>query len=103
MCVSVLQRAKSLPDVPTCDELGIKGFDVADMLGLQGPAGLPDNVVQTLQQAIAKAVRDPQFAAKLDLLGMNVTENGTAAYAKFMQEDLKRYGAIVDRLHLRTQ
>jgi tripartite-type tricarboxylate transporter receptor subunit TctC len=103
MCVSVLHRAKSLPDVPTCDELGIKGFDVADMLGLQGPRGLPPQVVATLQQTIAKAVRDPQFAAKLDLLGMNVTENGTANYAKFMQDDLKRYTLIVDRLHLRPQ
>lgn len=103
LCVSVLQRAKSLPDVPTCDELGIKGFDVADMLGLQGPAGLPDQTVRTLQQAIAKAVRDPQFAAKLDILGMNVTENGTGDYVRFMHEDLKRYTGIVNRLHLRQQ
>ena len=35
LCVSVLERASSLPDVPTCDETGIKGFDVADMLELQ--------------------------------------------------------------------
>jgi len=103
LCVSVLQRAKSLPDVPTCDELGIKGFDVADMLGMQGPAGLPDQVVRTLQQTIATAVRDPQFAAKLGLLGMNVTENGTADYAKFMQDDLTRYSAIIERLGLRPQ
>ena len=101
MCVSVLQRAKSLPDVPTCDELGIKGFDVADMLGLQGPAGLPDDVVRTLQSAVAKAVRDPAFAEKLALLGMNITENGTANYAAFMKEDMDRYAKIVDRLHLR--
>jgi len=101
MCVSVLQRAKSLPDVPTCDEVGIKGFDVADMLGLQGPAGLPDDVVRTLQTAVAKAVRDPAFAEKLALLGMNITENGTANYAAFMREDMDRYGKIVERLHLR--
>ncbi|MGN6572632.1 MAG: Bug family tripartite tricarboxylate transporter substrate binding protein [Pseudolabrys sp.] len=101
MCVSVLQRAKSLPDVPTCDELGIKGFDVADMLGLQGPAGLPPEVVRTLQQAVAKAVRDPAFAEKLALLGMNITEDGTANYAAFMKDDMDRYGKIVDRLHLR--
>lgn len=103
VCVSVLQRAKSLPDVPTCDGLGIKGFDVADMLGLLGPSGLPDQTVRTLQVTIAEIVRDPQFASQLALLGMNVTENGTAKYAKFMQDDLKRYSAIVDRLHLRPQ
>src|SRR5579884_744136 len=97
LCVSVLQRAASLPDVPTCDELGIKGFDVADMLGLLGPAGLPDQKVRTLQQAIAKIVREPHFAGRLALLGMNVTENGTSAYAKFLQDDLTRFSAIVER------
>jgi len=103
LCVSVLQRAKSLPDVPTCDELGIKGFDVADVLGLQGPAGMAEPTVRTLQQTIAAAVRDPQFAAKLELLGMNLTENNTANYVKFMQEDLTRYTAIINRLGLRPQ
>jgi tripartite-type tricarboxylate transporter receptor subunit TctC len=103
LCVSVLQRAKSLPDVPTCDELGIKGFDVADVLGLQGPAGMAEPTVRTLQQTIAAAVRDPQFAAKLELLGMNLTENGTADYVQFMQDDLKRYGEIIERLQLRPK
>lgn len=41
LCVSLLQRTVSLPDVPTCDELGVTGFDVADMLGLQGPPAWP--------------------------------------------------------------
>jgi tripartite-type tricarboxylate transporter receptor subunit TctC len=41
LCVSVLQRDESLPDVPTCDELGYKGFDVATVLGLQSAAGTP--------------------------------------------------------------
>ena len=37
LCLSVLQRDPSLPEVPTCDELGYKGFDVATMLGLKRP------------------------------------------------------------------
>src|SRR5207302_4157356 len=38
-CISVLQRSKSLPDLPTCAELGFAGFDIATMLGLQTSAG----------------------------------------------------------------
>ncbi|MGH6663389.1 MAG: Bug family tripartite tricarboxylate transporter substrate binding protein, partial [Pseudolabrys sp.] len=62
LCVSVLKRASSLPDVPTCDEAGIKGFDIADMLGLQGPAGMSPKVVERLQAAIAKVIREPAMA-----------------------------------------
>src|SRR5580700_5319516 len=51
-CISVLQRSASAPTVPTCDELGIKGFDAAAVLGLYGPAGTPPQVVTRLQAEI---------------------------------------------------
>jgi hypothetical protein len=63
LCVSVLQRDESLPDVPTCDELGYKGFDVATMLGLQAAAGTPAPIVAKLQGAVAKILRGPEIAA----------------------------------------
>ena len=99
--MSVLKRAVSLPDVPTCDELGVKGFDVADMLGLQGPAAMPEQTVRTLESSVAKILKDPAFASRLAILGMNINEQGSAQYHAFMEEDLKRYAAIVDRLQLR--
>jgi len=79
----------------------VKGFDVADMLGLQGPAGMPENTVRTLETSVAKILKDPAFAGKLAVLGMIINEQGSAEYTGFMHEDLKRYTAIVDRLHLR--
>src|SRR5215216_5559480 len=39
LCVSTLQRSPSTPSVATCDELGLKGFNVATMMGLHAPAG----------------------------------------------------------------
>jgi tripartite-type tricarboxylate transporter receptor subunit TctC len=101
LCLSVLKRAVSLPDVPTCDELGVKGFDVADMLGFQGPAGIAEQTVRTLETSVATVLKDPAFANRLAVLGMNISEQGTAQYRTFMEDDLKRYSAIVNRLHLR--
>jgi tripartite-type tricarboxylate transporter receptor subunit TctC len=100
LCVSVLKRAVSLPDVPTCDEAGIKGFDIADMLGLQGPAGMPPRAVERLQGAIAKVMREPAMAERMSVLGMEMQENGTASYVRFMQDDFDRYAKVIDRLHL---
>jgi tripartite-type tricarboxylate transporter receptor subunit TctC len=101
LCVSVLKRAASLPDVPTCDEAGIKGFDIADMLGLQGPAGMSAKVVERLQVAVAKVIREPAMAERMETLGMAVQENGTANYAKFMKDDLDRYAKVIDQLGLK--
>jgi tripartite-type tricarboxylate transporter receptor subunit TctC len=103
LCVSVLQRDPSLPDVPTCAEQGYKGFDVATMLGLQSSAGVPPAVVARLQSAVAKILREPDIAARLVTLGIHMEENGTAAYAKFLQDDLARYIAVVNAVHLQMK
>ncbi len=97
----MLKRASSLPDVPTCDEAGIKGFDIADMLGLQGPAGMSPKVVERLQAAVAKVIREPAMAERMETLGMAVQENGTANYARFMKDDLDRYATVIDQLGLK--
>jgi tripartite-type tricarboxylate transporter receptor subunit TctC len=101
LCVSVLQRAASLPNVPTCDEAGIKGFDIADMLGLQGPAGMSPQVVELLQSAVAKIIREPAMAERMAILGMAMQEKGTANYVRFMKDDLDRYAKVIDQLGLK--
>jgi tripartite-type tricarboxylate transporter receptor subunit TctC len=100
LCVSILKRAVSLPDVPTCDEAGIKGFDIADMLGLQASAGMSPKAVERLQSAIAKIMREPAMAERMEILGMDVQENGTANYVRFMHDDLELYAKVIDRLGL---
>lgn len=101
LCVSVLQRAASLPNVPTCDEAGIKGFDIADMLGLQGPAGMSPQVVERLQSAVAKIIREPAMVERMAILGMAMQEKGTANYVRFMKDDLDRYAKVIDQLGLK--
>jgi tripartite-type tricarboxylate transporter receptor subunit TctC len=103
LCVSILVRSKSLPDVPTCDELGVKGFDIATMLGMVGPAGMPPAVVTTLQAETAKALRDPKIAERMVQLGVVMQENGTAHYQKFVRDDYDRYAAIVQKLNLQIK
>jgi len=103
LCISVLQRDESLPEVPTCDELGYKGFDVATVLGLQSSAGVPPAIVAKLQSAVAKILREPEIAKRLKTLGIHLAENGTAAYTKFMQDDLERYTKVVEEFHLQIK
>jgi tripartite-type tricarboxylate transporter receptor subunit TctC len=102
-CISVLQRSASTPSIPTCDELGIKGFDVATVMGLFAPAGTSPKIVARLQSEVAKVMRDPALTARMDQLGMINQENGTANYAAFMKLEIERYGAIVRKLNLETK
>jgi tripartite-type tricarboxylate transporter receptor subunit TctC len=99
-CISILQRSPSLPSVPTCDELGQTGFDIATVMGLLAPAGAPPKVVARLQAEAAKTMREPAMASRMKQLGMVMEENGTASYQKFMSLDMERYAAAVRKLNL---
>ena len=102
-CVSVLQRSPSTPAIPTCDELGQKGFDVATVMGLHAPAGTSAKVIARLQAETAKAMREPAMAARMKQLGMVMEENGTANYVQFMKLDMDRYAQVVKKLNLQIK
>ncbi len=93
--ISTAQRSNTLPEVPTAHELGIQGFDIATVIGLQGPAGMPREVVKRLQGAVAKALRERDVAERMANLAMDLRENGTEHYVRFVREDLERYSAAV--------
>lgn len=95
LAISTAQRSKTLPGVPTAVEAGIADFDIATVMGLQGPAGVPRPVVAKLQAAAAKAMREPDFAQRMERLAMVMREAGTAAYEQHIQADLKRYADAV--------
>jgi tripartite-type tricarboxylate transporter receptor subunit TctC len=103
LCLSVLRRSASLPNVPTCDEQGLQGFDVATMIGLQAPAGTPTPIVARLQAAVAKALREPGMAERMTTLGIELQENGTAHYTQFIKDDLDRYRTEVRKLNLQVK
>jgi len=102
-CISVLQRSPSTPAIPTCDELGHKGFDVATVMGLHAPAGTSPKVVARLQAEVATAMREPSMAARMKQLGMVIEENGTANYVRFMKYDMERYAEAVKKLNLQVK
>jgi tripartite-type tricarboxylate transporter receptor subunit TctC len=93
--ISTAQRSGTLPEVPTAAELGYPGFDIATVIGLQAPAGTPREVVVRLQAAVARALRERDVAERMANLAMDLRENGTEHYVRFVKEDLERYAAAV--------
>jgi tripartite-type tricarboxylate transporter receptor subunit TctC len=99
-CISVLTRSPSTPAIPTCDELGQKGFDIATVMGMQAPAGTSPKILRRLQAQAAAVMREPALAARMKQLGMVMEENGTSNYVQFMKYDIERYAQAVKKLNL---
>jgi tripartite-type tricarboxylate transporter receptor subunit TctC len=93
--ISTAERSATLPDVPTAAEAGFPGFDIATVIGLQAPAGLPREIAVRLQAAVAKALREADMAQRMSNLAMELREAGTEHYARFVKEDLERYTTAV--------
>ena len=63
LAVTTPTRTALLPDLPTIDELGIKGFDATTWHGLVAPAGTPKEIIDALHIATSAALKDPADAA----------------------------------------
>src|SRR6267142_314282 len=101
--ISTVHRSASLPEVPTTIELSYPDFDIATVIGLQAPAGAPREVVTRLQGAVAKILRERDIAERMTNLGMELRENGTEHYVRFVKEDMERYALAVKAAGIRGE
>jgi len=78
------ERSQFLPDTPTFKEQGFD-FEWSVSRGIGGPAGLPDNIVNTLADALERAFQLPDHKAKAEQLGLTLDVKKAAAYQKFLK------------------
>ena len=94
--VTSLKRSPLLPDVPTLDEQGVKGYEVNTWFGFVGPAGLPAEVIDKLHQAFTKTFASGEAKDKLGPLGFDLAPpTAPAQFAKIVSDDLARWVPIV--------
>jgi tripartite-type tricarboxylate transporter receptor subunit TctC len=95
LAVMSKKRIASLPDVPTLDELGIKGFEVTAWQGLFVPHGTPPEIVARLTQEMHKAITTPEVKARLEEFGLDVAPTDGPALAAFVQQETKFWHALI--------
>ena len=89
------QRSPLFPDVPTLDELGLKGFDADTVFGFYAPAGTPDAVITRLNSEINRILATPALKERITALGGVPAPMSPAEFAAKAAEDSKRFGAII--------
>jgi tripartite-type tricarboxylate transporter receptor subunit TctC len=96
LAVTTLKRSAALPDLPTLDESGLKGFDMTTWWGLMGPAGMSPEVVQRLSAEILKAMDAPEVKERLRAMGMEGSAVRTPAqFSAFVESERKLYARLV--------
>ncbi len=95
LAVTSAKRSKVLPDVPTLQEAGIAGFDVASWQAIYAPAGTPAPVVQRMNAEIEKILATAEVKAKLDGLGLDHAANTPEQFAAFGRSELAKWQKVV--------
>ena len=95
LAVTTLKRTAVLPDVPTMDEAGLKGFDASTWHGLVVPTGTPPEIVAKLHDAAVKALQDPGVQVSLGRLGVDIVGDTPEQFKAYIAAEIPKWTAIV--------
>ena len=88
-------RAPALPDVPTLDEAGVKGYEANAWFGLFAPAGTPPAVIQKLQTETARALQAPDLSKQLATQGLIPVGNTPSEFNAHIQKEVAKYANVI--------
>jgi tripartite-type tricarboxylate transporter receptor subunit TctC len=90
-------RTPSLPDVPTVAESGVPGYQVLAWNGFFGPAGLPKEVIQTVNQAMREILADETVKQRYFALGIEAKASSPEQLKKWLVDDIKKWSDLIQR------
>jgi tripartite-type tricarboxylate transporter receptor subunit TctC len=88
-------RSKFLPDLPSVDESGVRGYAFDSWMGLLGPAGIPSQTVDAINAAVGKLLKDPVILARLDKQGVVPEHMTPAAFGELLKKDYDKMARVV--------
>lgn len=94
-------RFPGLPDTPTLDESGLKGYSSQPWFALMAPAGTPADVVDRIQKTVAELLKDPAMKAQMLTYGMTPVGSTPAELAETIKKDLKDMEPLVKELGIK--
>ncbi len=98
LAVTSSQRSPALPDVPTVEEAGgpsLKGFEASSWFGLLAPAGTPPEIVNRIQQEVAKSLATPAIKEKMLAQGAIPSGNSPADFTKLIASEHVKWAKVV--------
>ena len=100
--VTSLTRTAALPDVPTFDEQGLKGFQAVAWNGLTAPARTPKEAIVRIQEASARIIKSPELAEQLKRDGSDPVGSTTAEFTAHLRDEVVKWKKVLDRAGIKS-
>ena len=95
LAVTSLQRAPTLPEIPTAAESGLPGFDVAAWFGMFAPAGTSPEIIKKLHADVVRVISSPDVKEKIAVQGLFVVANTPDETATFLKAEIAKWARVV--------
>ena len=95
LAVTTSKRSPEMPDVPTLDESGLKGYEATTWLGLLGPAGMAPALVTRIYDAMVKVMALAEVQQSLVATGLEVSIDGPQAFGALLKAEQQKWAKIV--------
>jgi tripartite-type tricarboxylate transporter receptor subunit TctC len=102
LAVTPAKRSVALPDVPTLDESGLKGFDISTWFGLMAPTGTPADIIAKLQKEVSVILQNPEMRAVLLASGAEPVGGTQEQMAKQINAEVKQFAALAKKIDLKV-
>jgi tripartite-type tricarboxylate transporter receptor subunit TctC len=100
LAVTSLKRVSVLPDVPTLDEAGLKGYEVSSWFGINVRAGTPPEIVARINQALNRATSDAKVREQLESRGATVIQGTPEQYLAYVRAESLKWAPVVKRANI---
>jgi tripartite-type tricarboxylate transporter receptor subunit TctC len=95
LAVTTARRSSALPDVPTLQEAGLKGFDIGTWFGVLAPVATPKDIVARLNTEMVKIVHSPEFRKRMDEIGAEPIGNSADQMARQIRDETDKFAKLV--------
>lgn len=96
LAVTTINRSSVLPEVPTLDELGYKGFDVSSWFSLMAPAGTPKDIVSQINITVNEVLKSSKFRDRLDTIGAYSAGGSPNDLDQFIISETQRWKKLIN-------
>jgi len=95
LAVTTAKRSSALPDVPTLEEAGLKGFNIGTWFGVLAPAATPKDVLARLSTETVKAIQSPEFRRRMEEIGAEPIGNTVDQMAQQIKGETEKFAKLV--------
>lgn len=103
LAVTTLKRSPLMPDLPTLDESGIKGFDSQGWFALLAPAGTPQAVLDRINAEVNNALKTPEFRERLEKVGADPVGGSIDDFKKRISSESERWARVIKFANIKAE